>query len=470
MKILIIGNDPHDVGGVANYTRPLAVEFARQGHSVFYFYSGAWNKKYNWLFRPYLRIEGRDFPFECAELINSPNWTYNFNNPLLDIKSPRAERIFEKYIKSRKPDVVHVHSRVGLPASLLEIASRNGIRVFNTVHVYGFLCQKRVMVERDGRPCSGPLNLEKCADCPEPLKLRKLRFFARVERTNRNVLPSLVKIKRKIVRRSNPGRDVASPSPSLPSPQQERLKEELTRRLDYMTSLMNRHVSLNLCVSKDVKLTLMRYGVRAEKLRVQPIGSAIAETQKAEMHPLHDPLVVGNIGGVRYYKGTHVLVDAVSRLSRDSYGLKIFGPYDQDYVTGMMKGKEQLPIEFLGWYNPQDLPAILEQIDLMVLPSICKDTAPQTIFESYSARIPIVASDIGGFSDFVQDGVNGHLFAPGNSDELALKLEGLLRNPEKIRAFSHNIPRLKTIRENARELISLYEKTGGTEKETSGDE
>jgi glycosyltransferase involved in cell wall biosynthesis len=236
-----------------------------------------------------------------------------------------------------------------------------------------------------------------------------------------------------------------------------------------MIFLMNRHVSLNLCVSSDVKRTLLRYGVSEEKLRVQPIGSVIAETQKTDIHPLHDPLVVGNIGGVRYYKGTHVLVDALSKLSRDSYRLKIFGPFDQDYMKGMLKGKENLPIEFLGWYNPQDLPGILEQIDIMVLPSICKDTAPQTIFESYSARIPIVASEIGGFTDFIQDGINGHLFAPGNSDELALKLDELLRNPDRIKAFSDNIPRLKTIRENARELTALYQETGPAEdKRISG--
>ena len=469
MKILMIGNDPRDVGGVANYTRPLAAEFARLGQTVFYFYSGAWNKKYNWLLRPYLRINTRDFPFECAELINSPNWTYNFNDPLLDLNAPRTESLFEKYIRARRPDVVHAHSRLGLPASLLEIASRNGIRVFNTVHVYGFLCQKRVMVERDGRLCLGPSDLDACAVCPEPLRPRKLKFFARIERTNKNVLPFLVRIKKEIFRRSKEGRAASSQGNSLPSPQRERLKEGLTRRLDYMIFLMNHHVSLNLCVSSDVKRTLLRYGVSEEKLRVQPIGSVIAETQKTDIHPLHDPLVVGNIGGVRYYKGTHVLVDALSKLSRDSYRLKIFGPFDQDYMKGMLKGKENLPIEFLGWYNPQDLPGILEQIDIMVLPSICKDTAPQTIFESYSARIPIVASDIGGFSDFVQDGINGHLFAPGNSDELALKLDELLRNPDRIKAFSDNIPRLKTIRENARELTALYQETGPAEdKRISG--
>ena len=57
MKILIIGNDPHDIAGVSNYTRPLAQTFAELGHEIYYFYSGAWNKKYNWFFKPYLRMK-----------------------------------------------------------------------------------------------------------------------------------------------------------------------------------------------------------------------------------------------------------------------------------------------------------------------------------------------------------------------------------------------------------------------------
>ena len=124
MRILIIGNNPHEIGGVANYTRPLAKKFTELGHDVFYFYSGAWDGRYNWLIRPYLKINKKDFPFECAELINSPNWTHNFGHPLLDINTPRTEKLFTKYLEKIRPDVVHVHSRMGLPASIIEIASK----------------------------------------------------------------------------------------------------------------------------------------------------------------------------------------------------------------------------------------------------------------------------------------------------------------------------------------------------------
>jgi glycosyltransferase involved in cell wall biosynthesis len=137
--------------------------------------------------------------------------------------------------------------------------------------------------------------------------------------------------------------------------------------------------------------------------------------------------------------------------------VKIYGNYEQDYIDKIMKGREKLPIKFLGRYELENLPEILEQIDIIVLPSICSDTAPQTIFESYSAGIPIIASNLGGFPDFIEDGVNGYLFRPGDSQDLAHKLDHLLDNPLKIKSFAENIPRLKTITENTLELLSLYE-------------
>jgi glycosyltransferase involved in cell wall biosynthesis len=455
MRILIIGNDPHDVGGVANYTRPLASKFAELGHDVFCFYSGAWNKRYNWLFKPYLKVQKSDFPFECAELINSPNWTLNYGAPSLDMHAPQTEKLFRKYLRKKKPDVVHVHSRLGLPASIIEIASSEGNRVFNTIHAHGLLCQKRVMIDRRGETCPGPEDLTKCVLCRETLPVEKMKLVARMENTNRSLLRLLVRLKKRVIDRKEDREIPGGEGSEIPDREIARSRAELKKRLDYMIHLMNDCVAKNICVSSDVQRTLLKFGVCREKLLVQHIGSTIAENQPRLPRPLHSPMVIGNIGGVGYYKGIHVLVDAASKI-RAPFVLKIFGKYEKDYVENIMQGKEKLPIEFLGRYKPVDLARILREIDIMVLPSICNDTAPQTIFESYSAGIPIIASDIGGFPDFIKPGVNGFLFRPGDSQDLAEKLEEVLSHPDIIPAFAENIPRLKTITENVRELLELY--------------
>jgi glycosyltransferase involved in cell wall biosynthesis len=44
--------------------------------------------------------------------------------------------------------------------------------------------------------------------------------------------------------------------------------------------------------------------------------------------------------------------------------------------------------------------------------------------------LPIVASDIGGIREVIQDGVNGLLFPMGNGKELASKIIYLMKNSE----------------------------------------
>jgi glycosyltransferase involved in cell wall biosynthesis len=312
-----------------------------------------------------------------------------------------------------------------------------------------------VMIDQDGNACQGPSDLRKCAVCPEIENTRKIRLFARIENTFPGLLPLLAALKKKIFGNRGKEQNGLGNRPMEEETLNARFKA-LETRLDSMVQALNNYSKMNFCVSSDVRNTFLRYGVLEDKLVVQHIGSTIAENQKVENRVLHKPLVFGNIGGVGYYKGQHILLEAAERIRSSNYLVKAFGKIDEAYLKKILRGRETLPVEFLGQYSPGDLPGILDQIDIMVLPSICSDTAPQTIFESYSAGIPIIASNIGGFPDFVKDEVNGYLFEPGNSEDLATKMEKILEDQRKVRAFSKNIPRLKTISENAKELHEIY--------------
>lgn len=91
----------------------------------------------------------------------------------------------------------------------------------------------------------------------------------------------------------------------------------------------------------------------------------------------------------------------------------------------------------------------------MLMPSICNDTAPQSIFESYSKRISIITSDIGGLPNFIIDREKALLFRAIDSENLANKIQNILDNRNLIAKFSSKIPRLKTRIENAQKLVSL---------------
>ena len=64
-----------------------------------------------------------------------------------------------------------------------------------------------------------------------------------------------------------------------------------------------------------------------------------------------------------------------------------------------------------GAYTPEELPALMEQVDWVVIPSIWWENAPLVIQEAFRHRRPVICSGIGGTAEMVRDGIDG-LHAP----------------------------------------------------------
>jgi glycosyltransferase involved in cell wall biosynthesis len=97
-------------------------------------------------------------------------------------------------------------------------------------------------------------------------------------------------------------------------------------------------------------------------------------------------------------------------------------------------------------------------IDVLVVPSIWPENAPLVIQEAFMARVPVIASHVGGIPELVRDGQNGLLFETGNSVDLQAKMERLIDDPSLLPIYSGNAERIKSIEENAAELEQIYER------------
>ena len=74
-----------------------------------------------------------------------------------------------------------------------------------------------------------------------------------------------------------------------------------------------------------------------------------------------------------------------------------------------------------------DIPALLSISDVFVLPTL-KDALPTVLIEALAAGTPIVASNVGGVPEIVQDGASGLLVPPEDLDELARACLKLLQD------------------------------------------
>lgn len=89
-------------------------------------------------------------------------------------------------------------------------------------------------------------------------------------------------------------------------------------------------------------------------------------------------------------------------------------------------------VRFLG--TRHDVPALLEASDLLVLPSFSEGLS-MTLIEGGAAGLPLIASDVGGNNELVQDGVNGLLVPVDDSDALASAITRIIAEPARAAAF-----------------------------------
>ena len=71
---------------------------------------------------------------------------------------------------------------------------------------------------------------------------------------------------------------------------------------------------------------------------------------------------------------------------------------------------------FLGSIAASEIGAVVGRARAVLVPSRCYEGQPRGILEAYAAGVPVIASDIGGLPEVVQDGVTGALVSPTSLD------------------------------------------------------
>ncbi len=132
-------------------------------------------------------------------------------------------------------------------------------------------------------------------------------------------------------------------------------------------------------------------------------------------------------GRVAPDKGVEVVLRAYAGLERP-VSLFIAGEVDprwREHLSGIMRSLDLSDVHFPGFVQGEPLAALIRDALLVVVPSVCHDNAPMTVYESMAYGKAIVGSDIGGISDQLADGA-GVLVPPGDPEALRGALRGLI--------------------------------------------
>jgi glycosyltransferase involved in cell wall biosynthesis len=148
-------------------------------------------------------------------------------------------------------------------------------------------------------------------------------------------------------------------------------------------------------------------------------------------------MTVSTVGNIRRVKGHDIFIRAAAVVVRDypEVSFRIAGEVlEQEYFNELEALVRELKLEshfqfVAGVANPQEF---LSAADIFVLPSRSEGFS-NAIIEAMAASLPVIATNVGGNAEAVEDGVTGLIVPPEDAAALASALLQLISDPEKAR-------------------------------------
>jgi len=210
-----------------------------------------------------------------------------------------------------------------------------------------------------------------------------------------------------------------------------------------------------IAVSEEIKKELKEIGIKGE---IEVIKNAVEIEESCRMENISErkkslgisegDVVLGFIGRLSAEKGIIYLIEAVKNINKiQGNAIKTIiigdGPQKEEIERRIVAQDAKEDIKILGF--KEDINAWIDMIDILVMPSITEGT-PMTLLEAMGKGKAVIASNVGGIPDVIQNDINGIIISAKNSFELAAKIQLLASKKEMRNKLGQNAR--KTIAEN----------------------
>jgi len=345
-------------------------------------------------------------------------------------------------------DVVHFDSIEGLPLSCLGApkAVNASTRVTFYAHNYYAVCPQVNLWHQESSNCTDYENGAKCVDCvphlPDPdevtdayllswmLRQGKVkpgtraygsayRAYGAVRRRPvafgraRRVVDIARNPKTKVQNRlpgikavdHHAGKNAGTPITLVPSTRVNMVKAKpFAARRQFAVNQLADNVDVVLATSQRTADVLAKFGVDPEQIEVCYIGTKVAETAvkvPSTERVEEGALSIGYLGYMRRDKGFYFLLEALEKAPDELLAqLRLVVAAvlnDEDAVERLTQLAERMGgIVLYDGYKHDQLPEILGQIDLGLVPVLWEDNLPQVAIEMVAGGLPIMSSDLGG--------------------------------------------------------------------------
>lgn len=191
---------------------------------------------------------------------------------------------------------------------------------------------------------------------------------------------------------------------------------------------INKKLNGIVVASDYMKSHLIAHGFSADKILVNPLYSW-KQTEQIDRKDDNFLLFTGQL--VRG-KGLDTLLKAMTMLKLETT-LMIAGSGRQadKFKKMVMKLGLDKKVTFLGFVEQQKLKNLYSNCTCVIMPSRVPETFGLSGLEAMSWSKPVIASNVGGISQWLTDGENGYLVPPNQAEALAEKIDKLLSNRDE---------------------------------------
>lgn len=168
------------------------------------------------------------------------------------------------------------------------------------------------------------------------------------------------------------------------------------------------------------------------------------------------------LGRIYEQKGIYDLLEAFSKLKNEfsDIRLSICGDGELDKINKfIVENNLTSNIKCYGWVSGKEKEKLLTKSSIFLLPSY-NEGMPMSILEAMAYKNIVITTNVGGIPEIIKNNENGIMIAPGNKEQLYIKIKDIIKDKNKKEKISENARRLIEnkfdINKVIKKLIDIY--------------